>query len=89
MGKQGQIATAAQEASESAHAFADMSNRFALDQLLRDNGFVIAQRRKGEPVLWLKNRTWYSQEAAEAIVPKEALRLARMRQGSYQRGVKA
>lgn len=87
MGKQVKTPTP-QEATESAHAFGDTSQRFALDQLLRENGFIIAQRKNGEPILWLKNRTWYSQEAAEETLPKEALRLARMRQGSYQRGLK-
>ena len=86
MGKQVKVA-APEQVTDTAHAFADTSYRFPVDQLLRENGFVIAGRAKGVPV-WLKNRTWYSQEAAEATLPREALRLARMRQGSYARGLK-
>lgn len=75
------------EAPNRTHAFQDVTNRFAVDQLLRQFGFTIHQRLKTESPVWYKNRTYWSQDAAQKTLPKEALRLAKMRQGGYYRGV--
>lgn len=80
------LKTAAQvELANEAHAFADRSNRFAVDQLLREHGFTIYKRSKGCTPLWLRKNTWYSQQAAEDTLPREALQLAKMRQSGYYR----
>lgn len=51
----------------------DHSNRFAVDALLRDNGYVIYKRTsKGQP-LWLKQGRVFSQQEALDQLDQDAL----------------
>ena len=61
----------------------DTSTRFALDTLLRLHGFIIHRRTKNHKAVWIRQGNRYSQEEAEHSIPKEELRLARMRQSGY------
>lgn len=46
-------------------------DRFPLDYLLRQYGFTIASRAKGEPVMWRRGGNLFTQDLAERIVNLE------------------
>jgi hypothetical protein len=54
------------------HPSQDRTNRFARDALLREAGFSIFFRGKGEP-LWMYNNRIYNQTQAEAFLDQDAL----------------
>ncbi len=70
---------------DTSHAFVDTSKRFDIDALLRYHGFVIERRHKNTEPLWKKAKQVFTQEQAEQSVPKDQLRLAKLRQVGYYR----
>ena len=64
--------------------WSDGTTRFEVDALLRRHGYRIHRRRKGQKPLWTRGTEICDQRTAEESLPKEELRLARMRQRSYR-----
>lgn len=62
------------EGSVTSHAFADKTDRFFKDALLRQYGFKIYARPKEGPAIWIKEGVTYSQRAALKTLPKDAVR---------------
>lgn len=56
-----------EEALEYASAFQDKSNRYPTDERLRRAGFNLHSRKRGQPVMWMKDGKIVSQEHALLI----------------------
>jgi hypothetical protein len=64
----------------------DCSCRFALDKLLRDNGFIIHRRsRYRKESIWLhvKKKKFYSQHIALRMLPKDKVEDAKYAEALY------
>ena len=61
-----------EEIAETAHAFADTTNRFPKDRMLRDAGFAIDGRAKGKEPVWRRRGKSFTQSEALIIATKEA-----------------
>lgn len=73
----------ADDRPKTAHAFADGTKRFALDALLRANGFGIKYRRAGAEPVWTRYGIDYPQTEAVKDIPADVLQEALADEDDY------
>jgi hypothetical protein len=55
------------------HPSRDRSDRFAVDALIRRNGYSVFRRREGKPTLWSKDGRVYSQGQVLDAIDQDAV----------------
>ena len=68
---------------DTSHAFADRTGRFALDQLLRENGFRIVARPKQGQARWGRGGKVYTYKRALNELPRSLVRDVKLIQDCY------
>lgn len=65
------------------HPSQDMTNRFAVDRLIRDCGFTIYQRKNGKEAVWQKDNILFNYSEVLLRIDPEKIMQAKELEVSY------